>query len=448
MTGLSAYSLWYDEGGSLAVATAEDFVATLAHDRHPPLSFVALRGWIRAFGEDDATLRALPALVSCATLAVFAAWARRFRSAAAAVALFAVAPFQVWHGQELRMYAWVELGAVLALLGTARSFEAKRASGTALVACGTFLAAGSHYLGALIVPAIAAAAHVRRREIGWRGALQLVSSSLAGVLLWLPWFLSPFAEQLEFDWGRHGRHDARALLELPVRQVLTGFGAFAPAWQGAIYALGGVLAAGWFVALARALRRSGTRELELVVLAAVPIAAAYLADAVLEIGFLPKYAIVAAPAVTLAAAEGLTAIRPAALGRLLVAIAVAGSLSATLWLRSANRFEDFRGASREVAASWRPGDRIVVVTGTPEPFASGAVRHYLREQPELLSSLVAEEALDQLLAGGLPREGRLHVVHRASSGAVESMRAIEAALDLGSRGRRRVSVEHSLWRAR
>jgi hypothetical protein len=177
----------------------------------------------------------------------------------------------------------------------------------------------------------------------------------------------------------------------------------------------------------------------------VPIAAAYAADAVLEIGFLPKYAIVAAPAVTLAAMEGLARL-PSRWSRLATASLVAGCAAMTSWLRTESRFEDFRGASRELLEAWREGDRVVVLTATPEPFASGVVRHYLRERPDVLASLLPEDGLPDLLAESAPGE-RLHVVFRESSGATEKLQAIERVLVPVARGPRRIAVEHSLWRA-
>ncbi len=72
LTARDVHSLWFDECGTLAVALADDPLATLRADRHPPLSFFAFRAWVALFGESDAAVRALPALVSCATIVLFA----------------------------------------------------------------------------------------------------------------------------------------------------------------------------------------------------------------------------------------------------------------------------------------------------------------------------------------------------------------------------------------
>jgi hypothetical protein len=78
LTALDVQSFWYDEGGTLFVARSADMLRELAHDRHPPLSFLAFRYWIELFGESDVALRLLPALISCASLALFARVARRW----------------------------------------------------------------------------------------------------------------------------------------------------------------------------------------------------------------------------------------------------------------------------------------------------------------------------------------------------------------------------------
>lgn len=443
LTGLGVHSLWYDEGGTLAVAKADDWVAALRLDRHPPLSALALRAWMVLFGEDDAALRTLPALASCASLVLFAAWARDSRRAwgarVAAVALFAVAPFQVGHGQELRMYPFVELGALVSFVGV--DLAARRTAAGALLAfAGTAFATGNHYLGALAAPAVLAMGAARRKELGTRGATVVTAAAFGGVLAWAPWIALVARDQISGPWGRLGHHDLRALLEMPVRQVLLGFGAV-PNW--AVYAMAAVLGAGWAALLARLVHERTPRDVAVVLAAAVPIVLAILADATLGIGLLAKYAIVAAPAVTLAAAWGLAALPRA--GRALSGALVVGCLAWTLHLRTENRSEDFRSACAEVREAWKPGDEIVVVTGTPEPFASGAVRHYLRDRPDLLDALVPETELARVVAELRASPGRLHVIHRGFVDDDPPIDLIEDALVAIVRRPRRACIASSLW---
>jgi hypothetical protein len=447
LTGLDVHSLWFDEGGTLAVAKAGDWVAALKLDRHPPLTVLSVRAWIAAFGESDAALRALPALASCASLALFAAWsrgcARSDGARIAAVALFAVAPFQVWHGQELRMYTFVELGALLALVGVDRAARGHARGGALLAFAGTAFATGNHYLGALAAPTVLAICAVRRRELGLRAAAVVSVASAAGVLAWAPWIALVVPSQTKAAWVRLGHHDLRALLETPARQVLAGF--HAVPWRWAEVALAAVLTLGCASLLVRAVRAREPRDSSVAAAFAVPIVLAFAADAVFGIGFLAKYAIVAAPGVTLAAAEGLLALPTRALRFAALGSAVLGCLAWTLQLRSANRFEDFRSACAEVRESWRSGDRIVVIAGWPEPFASGTVRHYLRDREDLLEALAPESELDAVLDELRASQRCLHVVHRGFTDDEPSLGAIPTDLMPIERRPRRIHVASSLW---
>lgn len=445
LSGLTVHSLWYDEGGTLAVALAERPLEVLKLDRHPPLSHLATRAWAGLFGESDLALRALPALVSCCALLAFAAWVRGRRGATLATALFAVAPFQVWHGQELRMYVFTECASLLALLGFERVRRGAR-GGLPLVALGTAAATGSHYMGALIAPALIAAAWLARKRLPGRGFWGVVAAASLGVLAWVPWLWSYLGSQRSVDWGRLGRTDALAVLELPARQLLLGLGATPGYEKLETYVVGAVLALGWLVVGAPLVRQRGERDVELAVLAALPILLAFALDAAFDAGFLAKYAIAAAPAVTLAAAEGLTALSPAWLRRALALAVVLALAAQSLRLRQVNMREDFRSASADLLASWMPGDRVVVVTSTPEPFASAAVRHYVRTRPDVAASILAETELPALLTGGLPAGARLHVIERSSTGTWEPMQSLERTLELLQRDPPRLRVQHSLWR--
>lgn len=120
LTGLDVHSLWFDEGATLLVAQSDAPFDVLRRDFHMPLSFMAFRVWLGWFGESDVALRTLPALVSCGALVLFAWLAARWldtHERLVAVALWAVSPFHVWHGQEVRMYPFLEVATLTALAG-------------------------------------------------------------------------------------------------------------------------------------------------------------------------------------------------------------------------------------------------------------------------------------------------------------------------------------------
>ncbi|MEO8084216.1 MAG: glycosyltransferase family 39 protein, partial [Ardenticatenales bacterium] len=120
-----AQSLWYDEGTSAQLATrsAAAIVAAAAGDIHPPLYYLLLAAWSRAFGHGVLALRALSAVLGAATVAATIAIGRRLggrRVALVAGALAATSPYLIWYSQEVRMYVLAGfLGAALVVLALA-----------------------------------------------------------------------------------------------------------------------------------------------------------------------------------------------------------------------------------------------------------------------------------------------------------------------------------------
>jgi len=125
-------SLWYDETASLYLGAHADSVSALfdlAYTVEPPLNTILTAGWSSLIDglfplavtdpRHDFLLRLLPCLFSILTLPVVYFLARRLfrdeRSACLALFFFALAPFQIYYAQELRVYSLVVLFALLAL---------------------------------------------------------------------------------------------------------------------------------------------------------------------------------------------------------------------------------------------------------------------------------------------------------------------------------------------
>lgn len=113
---LDGQSLWADEGNSVVLARTglAEIAARTAQDIHPPLYYWMLHGWMRAFGETEAAVRALSACAGLLLVAVVVRLGRRLfgrRAAWVGGLAAAVSPFQIYYAQETRMYA------LLALLG-------------------------------------------------------------------------------------------------------------------------------------------------------------------------------------------------------------------------------------------------------------------------------------------------------------------------------------------
>jgi mannosyltransferase len=127
---LSYQSLWRDEVDALRFATQPltDLVTMFTRAaQNGPVYFLLLRPWLGLAGHTEFALR-MPSVIF-STLAVPVTYALLARLAgrkpAALVALFmAVTPYQVWYGQEAKMYALVTLLVPLELWLVTRAVQA------------------------------------------------------------------------------------------------------------------------------------------------------------------------------------------------------------------------------------------------------------------------------------------------------------------------------------
>ena len=113
-------SIWLDEAFSVQVAESgwARSWELLRHDNGPPLYYLVLRGWIRAFGDGERVLRALSALLAVAAVAPAIALGRELSGGSraggmAAGLLLACSAQLALHGRAARMYALVMLLAAL-----------------------------------------------------------------------------------------------------------------------------------------------------------------------------------------------------------------------------------------------------------------------------------------------------------------------------------------------
>ena len=117
---LAQRPLWYDEAFSVLLAERDvaAIVRGTAVDVQPPLYYFLLHAWLglNRWGENVFGLRLLSVALSLLVVALVYALARRWfseRVAVWAMLFTALAPFQIYHAQELRMYALFALGALL-----------------------------------------------------------------------------------------------------------------------------------------------------------------------------------------------------------------------------------------------------------------------------------------------------------------------------------------------
>lgn len=226
---LTGQSLWADEGNSVAQAmrTLPEIVRHAALDIHPPLYYVLLHGWTRAFGTTELALRSLSAVAGIAVVGLTWALARAlwgYLTATVAALLLAVHPFLVYYAQEVRMYIFVALWATLAAYalsrvilyeGRARVARAPRVPAThpalqlgrwdLLYALSVALGLWTHYTFP-VVAAVFAGLYVawvvstRRTLPVWPRVVRLLTVNLAAVVLYMPWL--PVALTRVRQWPR------------------------------------------------------------------------------------------------------------------------------------------------------------------------------------------------------------------------------------------------------
>jgi hypothetical protein len=185
--GLTA-SLWIDEAGSIARASAVDFWAAAHADVHPPLYFLLLRMGLR-LTSSFAVLRAFSVACGLALVAAGILFLRRTPVAAVVLgAILAGLPELMRQSQELRPYALLFLLFGLALMTAIRIaiFGATRAAEAAL--CITAVAAAATHIGTApflvaLAPVLAWPAYRRGIRATARSLLPLVPAGL--LLLWL-----------------------------------------------------------------------------------------------------------------------------------------------------------------------------------------------------------------------------------------------------------------------
>ena len=149
--------IWLDEAISVHQAKLglSDMLENIFYgDRHPPLHHLSLWLTVKVFGTSELAVR-LPSLIA-GTLVIPALYelGRELfdrRTGLIAAAFVAVSPLLIWYAQEARMYAFVTLFGVLALLTQVRVMRSPTVGNWALYILATSALLWSHYFGLLLI---------------------------------------------------------------------------------------------------------------------------------------------------------------------------------------------------------------------------------------------------------------------------------------------------------
>jgi uncharacterized membrane protein len=177
LTSDEAYSDW-------AVRDLQRYLGVLAIEGHPPLWYAWLALWTAIFGHSDlaARLSAVVAVIPLVPLTALAA-ARLFDNATArwAAVFTAIWPMLVFEQRDARMYAWIPVLVVIAILLMARAVELRRRVAWAIYGVPLAALAATHHVGAVVASGLFAGSLADGRSR--RGAL---ISAIAAAVIYAP----------------------------------------------------------------------------------------------------------------------------------------------------------------------------------------------------------------------------------------------------------------------
>jgi len=192
--GLADHNIWWDEGLAAWAARlpVRDIINWTAHDVHPPLYFLLLRGWWLIVGDGEFVLRFPSAIIGTLGVSVTYGLGRSLggRRAGLLAALFlACSRFAISWSQEMRMYIWAATLTSGALWATVRLWRG--GSWRAWVAYALTVAGGlwSLFL-AVSVPIITNLAFPLpwlRQGRSHRSLIRWTTAQLTAALLFAPW---------------------------------------------------------------------------------------------------------------------------------------------------------------------------------------------------------------------------------------------------------------------
>src|SRR3954447_5474740 len=320
---LATQSFWLDEAIAINSARLDlsGLIDSLAHtEGNPPLYFLLLDGWMRVFGDSEAALRSLSALIGTATIVLGFEIGRRLATARIGLvlaALVAFNPLLVWFSQEARPYALVVLLSGASFLFFAESLQRPTGKLLAGWAVASGLAFATHYFAGLLILPEAAWLVYRVRP---RRPVLLAVGGFALVPLALVPLVAEQGQVQDYSFVKGEALATRVVAQVP-KQWLVGYDAPAETLTvivAAMLALAGV----WL-----AVTRARDRERDTLKLAAV------LGCAVCGIGlvmalagadyYLSRYLLAAVLPLALVVAVGMGAGRAGALG-----VGAAAALSA------------------------------------------------------------------------------------------------------------------------
>jgi len=380
--GLADHNIWWDEGLATWAARSpvRDILHWTAHDVHPPLYFLLLRGWWLLVGDGEYVLRFPSALVGTLGVGLIYGLARSLggRRAGLWAALFlALSRFAIAWSQEMRMYIWAASLTAGALWAAVRLWRAEGRSRWAWAAYVLTVAGGLWSLFLMIsAPLITnlafplvwlRAGHPRRLMRRW------VTAQAAAAGLFIPWLI--YALPRMPTWSTAEPFSPAFFVHLYTTMLAVGAPINLEAYTRLTVAVFGVLALG-LVALLRTVR-SPSRVGGLVMLGLgilLPMAVVYVVSLPIHLYYAPRlapryllplsvcfYALLGWGVAVLARRRPLAAL---ASGGLVTAVALSGLVA---FYPDRARRDDYLSLAAALCAHRQPGDEVLLHTDRDWP---------------------------------------------------------------------------------
>jgi mannosyltransferase len=358
-TELGARGWWRDEAVTVRLLRLpfDELLRTIPNSEGtPPLYYVVAWGWTRLFGDSEAGLRSLSALLGTITVVVVYLAGRELvsgRTGLMAAYFAAASPLLVWHSQDGRAYSLLVLLGALSFLFFVRLDRTASWVDALCFALASALALLSHYFAVfLVLPgAVWLLVRPRARRVA---AIPVAVVAVVGLSL-IPLVA---AQRGNVSWiSEVPRY--RRLLEV-AQEFLVGP---QPPWERLTTVVAGVLGAVAIVLVV--LRRRRDLWPRIGPALAIGLAALAVPLVLAFAGFdyvLARNLIVAWVPLMICVAAGLTAPRAGRTGLALAAVLVALGIGVVVGSASTPKFgaEDWRGAARALGPP-PAGGRVIVL---------------------------------------------------------------------------------------
>ncbi len=375
--GSGTPNLWRDELASwnAAVRSTGDLVEMLGNvDAVSGLYYLLLHGWISVFGDSQTMLR-MPSALAMAGAAAFVVLTARTafdrRTAVFAGLLFALLPSVTRYGQEARSYAFVVFAVTAAtwllLRALKRPSPARWAPYAVAVA-----AAGLFHIVSLLFLLPHALIVLMRWKQDRRGR------TLVGYALTVAVALVPVVPLVLLGQRQVGRQIS--WIKTPHLRSI------AEVWDALFGSPLIALAIAAFALLPLAWSRGRRPAVELALVGAAPIAAAWVVSQGSTSYFMDRYLLFTMPAWVVLAAAGLAALRPRPAGVAGLAAVILLGLPDQRQIRTETLKSGREGeeAAAVIAKGYRPGDGFVPVRGADTVYMTDfQVEYSLPERVQL-----------------------------------------------------------------